>query len=86
MSELENLLSNGNYSSIYDYYRKHKNWQHQQMANHYREAITEMLQGYDNYSHNYNFYMDLAWEGLRYPGISTFGILNQKLKKTNLIH
>ncbi|HLR26610.1 MAG TPA: hypothetical protein VK112_12145 [Fodinibius sp.] len=39
------------------------------MANHYREAIAKMLQDYDNHSHGYDFYMDLAWEGLRYPDI-----------------
>lgn len=69
--ELTNLLSNGDFPGIYDYYRRYTtNWSHQQMANHYRQTIADMLQEFDNYKHPYDFYMDLAWEGLMYSDIS----------------
>ena len=37
----------GDYPGIYYYFRRHKNWQHQQMATHYRETIAGMLQEFD---------------------------------------
>ena len=63
---------NGNYPGLYDYYRRHKNWQHAQMAQHYRETLARMLQEYDtglivpNSQQPQQLYMDLAWEGLIY--------------------
>jgi hypothetical protein len=63
--EIINLLSNGDYPGIYDYYRRYEtNMDHQQMARHYRETIADMLQDFDNHSRSYSFYKDLAWEGL----------------------
>jgi len=62
----------GNYPGMYDYYRRHKNWQHAQMATHYREILARMLQGYDtgiavaDNQQPAQLYMDLAWEGLIY--------------------
>jgi len=80
--EIINLLSNGDYPGIYDYYRTYKtNWSHQQMANHYRETIADMLEDHDNHSHTYDFYMDLAWEGLMYDSISTWSNKSEKEKK-----
>jgi len=64
--ELNNLLSNGDYPGIYDYYRHYKNWQHQQMATHYRQTIADILKEFDNSQHSDQFYMDIAWEGLIY--------------------
>jgi hypothetical protein len=62
----------GNYPGLYDYYRRHKNWQHAQMATHYRETLARILQEYntgtavpDNQQPE-QLYMDLAWEGLIY--------------------
>jgi len=62
----------GNFPGMYDYFRRHKNWQHQQMATHYRETIAGMLQEFDtgvtvpNNQQPQQIYMDLSWEGLIY--------------------
>ncbi|AMC11410.1 hypothetical protein Lupro_09110 [Lutibacter profundi] len=53
-----------NFPGIYDYYRRYKNWQHQQMATHYRQTIANILKEFDNSLNTDQFYMDLAWEGL----------------------
>ncbi|MGG8497630.1 hypothetical protein ACQY1Q_14570 [Tenacibaculum sp. TC6] len=57
---------NGNFPGMYDYYRRHKNWQHQQMATHYRETIADILQEFDNNQNSRQLYLDIAWEGLIY--------------------
>lgn len=74
-----------NFPGIYDYYRRHKDWQHAQMATHYRKSLASILQEYDTGSPVINNqpqqrYMDLAWEGLRYPNISTWSNLPQHEK------
>lgn len=69
-----------NYPGMYDYYRRYRNWQHQQMATHYRGTIADVLKVYDNNQHSYQFYMDLAWEGLKYPNISTWSSQSQAEK------
>jgi len=62
----------GNFPGMYDYFMRHKNWQHQQMATHYRDAIARIMQEYDtgypvpNNQQPSQLYMDLAWEGLIY--------------------
>ena len=62
----------GNFPGMYDYFRRHKNWQHQQMATHYRESLARILQEYDTGSavsdnqQPSQLYMDLSWEGLIY--------------------
>ncbi|MGY0426793.1 MAG: hypothetical protein ACWIPI_08200 [Polaribacter sp.] len=71
------------FPGIYDYYRRHKNWQHQQMATHYRQTIADILQSFDNSQHSRQFYMDLSWEGLKYPNISTWS--NQSQTEKNRI-
>ncbi|MCW9706976.1 hypothetical protein [Fodinibius salsisoli] len=71
--ELTDLLSNDDYPGIYYYYRKYvKGWQHQQMANHYRETIADIIQRFDRFQHSRQFYMDLAWEGLMYDDIDAW--------------
>lgn len=53
------------FPGVYDYFRRFgKNWGHQQMADYYRKTIAEGLRQYDNGQHSWQFYMDLAWEGL----------------------
>ena len=76
-------LSNGDFPGIYDYFRRHKDWQHAQMATHYRETLARILQEYDtgiavpDNQQPVQLYMDLAWEGLRYPNIQTWTSLPQ---------
>jgi len=38
------------------------------MATHYRETLADILKEFDNNQHPDQFYLDLAWEGLRYDG------------------
>lgn len=58
-------VSIDDFPGIYDYYRRYvKDWQHQQMAAHYRTTIVEIRKEYDNNGHSNQFYNDLAWEGL----------------------
>jgi hypothetical protein len=81
----QNVLDalDGNFPGMYDYFRRHKNWQHQQMATHYRETLARILQEYDtgifvpDNQQPLQLYMDLAWEGLRYPNIHTWTSLSQ---------
>ena len=54
----------GNFPGIYDYYRRHKDWQHQQMAGHYRDTMADILQRFDGFRNSRQFYLDIAWEGL----------------------
>lgn len=81
----------GNYPGMYDYFRRHKNWQHQQMATHYRETLARILQEYDtgitvpNNQQPAQLYMDLSWEGLIYKNgsntIYTWTSLSQEEKE-----
>ena len=59
------VVSVNDFPGIYDYYKRHiKNWQHEQMAAHYRGTIADVLQDFDNNQHTRQFYLDIAWEGL----------------------
>ncbi|RAV27418.1 hypothetical protein [Sinomicrobium soli] len=79
--QIDYMLSiRDNFPGIYDYYRRHKNWQHQQMANHYLQTIAEMTKEFDNSQHTDQFYTDLAWEGLRYSSIYTWSSKSQTEK------
>lgn len=76
-----------NFPGLYDYYTRYNfntstpnNAQHQQMATHYIETLADILKAYDNNQHSYQFYMDLAWEGLKYPNIYTWSSLPQQEK------
>ncbi len=64
---IDYLLSiRSSFPGIYDYMRRHKNWQHQQMATHYIKTIADILKEFDNSQHSDQFYNDIAWEGLIY--------------------
>lgn len=58
-------VSINDFPGIFYYYSTYKNWQHQQMASHYRTTIVDMLKEFDNNQHTDSFYNDLAWEGLQ---------------------
>lgn len=65
-TELNQLMANGDYPGIYDYYRRYgKGWQHEQMAAHYVQTIADITKEFDNASQLDQFYNDLAWEGLK---------------------
>jgi hypothetical protein len=53
------------FPGIYDYYMNHQqNWDHEQMAAHYRQTIANGLKQFDNGQHTDSYYNALAWEGL----------------------
>jgi hypothetical protein len=65
-------ISVTDFPGIYDYYRRHiKNWQHEQMASHYRISIASMLQEFDtgiplsSQQSPDQFYLDMSWVGLQ---------------------
>ncbi len=65
-------ISETDFPGIYDYYRRHiKNWQHEQMASHYRNSIARMLQEFDtgipltSQQSPDQFYLDMSWVGLQ---------------------
>lgn len=79
-------ISINDFPGIYDYYIRHKgNWQHEQMASHYRKTIASILQEFDNYQSPLSFYEDFAWVGLHktssWNNLSNF----EKTRITNLI-
>ena len=74
---LNEMLQNGDYPGIFDYYTRYgrNGFQHQQMATHYRQTIANILQEYDtgrpvpDGQQPAQLYMDLAWEGLNHSNI-----------------
>ncbi len=80
IQQVETAMSNGDFPGIYDYFRRIKDWQHDQMANFYTNTIAAMLQEYDtgisvtSNSGIQTFYKDLSWEGLRYPSINAWQV------------
>lgn len=80
VGHLETMLQNNDYPGMLDYYTRYglNNFQHQQMAQHYREIIGRALQEFDtgiavasNEMPN-QLYMDLAWEGLNHSDIEAW--------------
>ena len=65
-TKLNQMLQQGDYPGMLDYYTRFgvNGFQHQQMANHYRGNIADVLAQFDKNAHNRQFYLDLAWEGL----------------------
>ncbi|MFP2995479.1 hypothetical protein ABN763_06195 [Spongiivirga sp. MCCC 1A20706] len=65
VKSVNNQISITDFPGIYDYYTRHiKNWQHQQMANHYIDVIADMLQMFDGNSKPRQYYEDISWVGL----------------------
>ncbi|MFI2741964.1 hypothetical protein ACG2LH_04430 [Zhouia sp. PK063] len=74
VSKLDSMLQNGDYPGMLDYYTTYgiNGFQHQQMAQHYRQTIADVLKEYDNGEHSDQFYLDLAWEGLNHSNITAW--------------
>lgn len=56
-----------NFPGIYDYYykRSHPSWNHNMMAQHYRDVIADIAEEFDNKKLSRTEYEDVAWAGLR---------------------
>jgi hypothetical protein len=72
------LAIKNDFPGIYDYYKRHKDWQHEQMASHYRKTIADILKDFDNNQRQNQFYLDIAWEGLIKSNISSWTDLSQQ--------
>jgi len=76
-SLLTQMLEQGDYPGMLDYYTRYglNSFQHQQMAQHYRQTIAKALQEYDtgfevpSDQQPQQIYLDLAWEGLNHSSI-----------------
>ncbi len=77
-NDLRNKLAAGDYPGIFDYYTRYgvNGFQHPQMATHYRETIAGALKEFDNSQHSWQFYMDLAWEGLDHSNVPAWTALS----------
>ena len=99
VSLVNQMLQQGDYPGMLDYYFRNgqdinSNWQHQQMAAHYRETIGRVLQEFDtgiaapDNQQPSQLYMDLSWEGLIYSNITAWQeIMNdtEKIRIKNVI-
>ncbi|EIJ38658.1 hypothetical protein JoomaDRAFT_1646 [Galbibacter orientalis DSM 19592] len=56
-----------NFPGLYDYYWKRykPTWNHNLMAQHYRNTIADIVQQFDNNRLSRQIYVDIAWAGLR---------------------
>ena len=89
---IRQMLEQGDYPGMLDYYVRNgnipnSNWQHQQMAAHYRETIARSLQEFDtgivvdNNTQPDQLYLDLAWEGLNKSTITAWKDLTTQKEK-----
>lgn len=69
-----NALQNSDYSTLYDHYRRYRDWSHNFMANYYLDTIARATQEYvtgisvPNSQAPQELYLNLAWKGLRNDG------------------
>jgi hypothetical protein len=70
VNHMNNLKNN--FPGLYDYFVRYQvnsssptGFQHEAMAQHYRNIIKEALKQYDNNQHDDNFYETLSWFGLK---------------------
>lgn len=92
---IQNMLQQGDYPGMLDYYVRHgnsinSNWQHAQMAAHYRTTIARALQEFDTgmpVPDNVvpqQIYLDLSWEGLNHSIIPAWQDLTTPEEKARI--
>ena len=92
VSLVHQMLLQGDYPGMLDYYFRNgedinSNWQHQQMAAHYRETIARILQEFDtgisvpDNQQPQQLYIDLSWEGLNHSTITAWQDLTSQQEK-----
>ena len=97
VTSLNQMLQQGDYPGMLDYYFRYgnninSNWQHQQMAAHYRETIARFLQEFDtgtvldNNTQPNQLYLDLAWEGLIYSNITAWQGIMDDAERTRIVN
>ncbi|PIA79062.1 hypothetical protein BFR04_05945 [Gaetbulibacter sp. 4G1] len=95
VTSLNQMLQQGDYPGMLDYYFRYgntpnSNWQHQQMAAHYRETIARMLQEFDTGNavpenqQPQQLYLDLSWEGLIYSSITAWQEIMDDTERTRI--
>ena len=71
VGELHQALINKKLYTLYEHVRRHRDWSHNFMANHYRDTIARVIQEYatgiavSDSQQPQQLYMNLAWRGLR---------------------
>jgi hypothetical protein len=72
-------ISPDNYLGIYDFYRRYKDWSHNQMAEFYRNTMIEGMKAYDIANgisfRPPGFYEAMSWAGLQ--GTYVWSLLDQ---------
>ena len=70
IGEIRQALIDGQYYTLYEHIRDHKDWSHNFIANYYRETIAQITQEFDTGTavsddgQPNQLYLDLAWRGL----------------------
>ncbi|MEC5167427.1 hypothetical protein RCH18_003183 [Flavobacterium sp. PL11] len=95
VSLVNQMLLQGDYPGMLDYYFRNgsdinSNWQHQQIAAHYRETIARILQEFDtgtaipDNQQSQQLYLDLSWEGLIYSNITAWQEIMDDTERTRI--
>ncbi|WP_430817103.1 hypothetical protein [Carboxylicivirga sp. RSCT41] len=86
------LFIKRNFPGIYDYYKIYE-WdtpngtpasdaQHEMMAAHYIDTLSDLIESFDNGKHSKQIYDDFAWIGLRNNNVTYEGLSHNEKKET----